>query len=324
MVTLIQYSDSEQFEKADISFSEAWAARTPTSLSWINLPGTHDPDFEALTQTLDLHPLLVEDLKNKSQLPKFEAFDNISFMSLQMLRRHSVTKAPFSEHVSILIKENTVITVQEDKAGDVFDNVRQKIKVNFKRVSKNGIDYLFLSLVDAVVDEYLAVIDSYRVPMEDLEITMVKRPTAHVMQTIMVHKAELNRLRRISVPLREEMQRIRTENPELIKKQNQVLFRDILDHLNTLIYNFENFREILRDLTDLHNSNQNLMLNNTMKTLTVISAIFIPLTFIVGVYGMNFDIMPELRWKYGYLIIWLIMLAITGVQMWYMKKKKWF
>ncbi|MBS3915134.1 MAG: magnesium/cobalt transporter CorA [Bacteroidetes bacterium] len=324
MSALIEFSETGHQIRADISFQEAWSTNGLSGLKWINISGTSGEDFDNLVQTLDLHPLLVEDLKNKSQLPKFESFDNVSFMSLQMLRRHRITKSTFSEHVSILIRGNSLITVQEDVEGDVFDHVRQKIQVNFKRLAKNGIDYLFLSVVDAVVDEYLSVMDSFRIPMEDLEMVMVKRPVANVMKTIMELKTEMNRMRRISAPLREEMQRIRTENPELIKKQNQVLFRDIIDHLNTMIYNFDNFREILRDLTDLHQSNQNLMLNNTMKTLTVISAIFIPLTFVVGVYGMNFDFMPELHWKYGYAVIWLAMLTITGGLIWYMRKKRWF
>jgi magnesium transporter len=140
----------------------------------------------------------------------------------------------------------------------------------------------------------------------------------------MEFKSRLNTIRRFTAPLREELQRIRTENPELIKKQNQIFFRDIQDHINTLISNFENFREMLRDLADLHNSNQNLTLNNTMKTLTSISAVFIPLTFVVGVYGMNFKHFPELEWKYGYLFIWLIMLLISGLLVAYMKKKRWF
>jgi magnesium transporter len=198
------------------------------------------------------------------------------------------------------------------------------LRLSHKRIAKSGTDYLFLSFLDAIVDEYMATVDAIREPIEDLELTMVKRPNISVMPRIMEFKSRLNAIRRFTAPLREELQRIRTENPDLIKKHNQVFFRDIQDHINTLIVNFENFREMLRDLADLHNSNQNLTLNNTMKTLTSISAVFIPLTFIVGVYGMNFKYFPELEWRYGYLWIWLVMIAISGGLIAYMKKKRWF
>lgn len=324
MPILTQYDENGCSEKKDISIGECLELINRNAVNWINIEGTTGPDFDLLVDTLGIHQLMVEDIRNRSQLPKFEVFNNLSFLSIQMIQRHPATLEVSNEHLSILLQNQLIVTVQEDLKYDVFDGIRQKIKLNYKRMAKNGIDYLFLSFIDAIIDEYMATVNSFRQPIDDLEITMVKRPTLNTMKLIMELKAKLNWIRRLTVPLREELQRIRTENPDLIKKHNQILFRDLQDHITTLITNFESYREMLRDLAELNNSNQNLQLNNTMKTLTSISAVFIPLTFIVGVYGMNFKSIPELDWKYGYPAIWLIMLAITGFLIWYMKKKKWF
>ncbi|MBL7812085.1 MAG: magnesium/cobalt transporter CorA [Bacteroidetes bacterium] len=324
MPELIRYSEAELQELRASGFGELYARFEPGCINWLNLETSAIADFELMVNELGLHPLMVEDILSKAQLPKFEMFDQVGFMSLQMIYRHGLTAMPVREHVSLLLGENYVISIQENREGDVFDHVRQKLRVNYKRMSKNGAEYLFLNLIDAVVDEYLAMLETYRAPIEDMEVTMIRKPAYNLLPRIMEYKGELNGLRKFTIPLREEMQRIRTENPNLIRKQNLPLFRDIIDHLGVLQSHFENFREMLRDLTDLHHSNQNLMLNNTMKTLTVISAIFIPLTFIVGVYGMNFEVMPEIHWKYGYYFIWLVMLLITGGLVWYMRRKKWF
>jgi len=324
MATLIQYNENEYEIKENLSFEDCLNAKVEGRIGWINLDGTETADFSSLISKLELHPLMVEDMHNRAQLPKFESFENIDFLSIQMLKNHGISMATETEHLSILIASDFLITVQELKAGDVFDNVRLKIKNNYKRIAKNGIDYLFLSLVDAIVDAYLIAMYQMRQPMEDMEMLMVKRPGLNYMSRIISFKTELSNLRKFTSPLREEMQRIRVENPNLIKKHNQALFRDILDHLNTLNANFESQREMLRDLADLHWSNQNLVLGNTMKTLTVISAIFIPLTFIVGVYGMNFDYMPWLHARYGFWIIGVFMAVVAGILIGFMKKKKWF
>lgn len=324
MPSVLQYSETGCTETTHTGFADLWTNRPATGLTWINMEQSETEAFQQLSTTLDLHPLLVEDIHSKAQLPKFEPFDNLSFLSIQMVRTRAITQEIFTEHLSILVGDNFIITLQDNKEGDVFDNLRQKIRNGYKRLYKNGIDYLFLSMVDAVVDEYLAVLNRLRIPVEDMEITMVRRPQLNFIPKILELKSELNHLRKFTTPLREEMQRIRIENPELIRKTNQALFRDILDHLNTLNSNFDSLRELLRDLSDLHQSNQNLVLGNTMKTLTVISAIFIPLTFIVGVYGMNFDNMPWLHSNYGFWLISGFMLLLTGALVYYMRRRKWF
>lgn len=324
MINATNYTENAVLESKHQLFEDVWNERVSGAITWINLSSDKIEDFEKMVTILDLHPLMVEDIHHKSPLPKFEMFEELGFLALKMLRLHPLSHQLLVEHVSLIVGSNYVISIQDGHNGDVFDHVRSKINLNHKRMFKAGHDYLFLSLVDAIVDEYLAVVETYRGPIEDLELMVVKKPAMNFMPNIQELKAGLAQIRKYTLPLKDELQRIRADNPTLIKKHNHALFRDILDHVNGLSVNFDNFREMLRDITDLHHSNQNLVLNNTIKTLTVISAIFIPLTFLVGVWGMNFEHMPEIKWKYGYAFAWSIMLLIAGGLIVYMKKKKWF
>lgn len=324
MISALKYSEKSCDAYEFKAFSEAWSMVSNTDILWLNIDSIQSPEFVEMCDLLELNPLLIEDLKAGNQLPKFESFENISLFSIQMIRRDTSTQKVLREHLSILYLKNVVICIQDNISGDVFKQLHKKLELNFKRLAKNGSDFLFLSIIDAIVDEYNAVIDSFRQPLHNLEVLMVKRPGTNLMRQILDVKIELNKIRKYTVPVKEEMQRIRIESPELITKHNLVLYRDILDHLNTLNANFEGTREMLRDLTELNHSNQNLVLNNTMKTLTVISAIFIPLTFIAGVYGMNFDAMPWIHSKYGFATIMGGMLFLALVMAIYMRKKKWF
>lgn len=323
-ISLIRYSENDYQTDDFEHMADAWSLKQTQHINWFDLVSEQSAAFTELSAALNLHPLMVEDIQHKSALPKFEMFDDLAFLSLKMLRLHPISRHHITEHVSIIMGADFVVTIQENAEGDVFQPLRNKIRLNHRRMSANGTPYLFLCVVDAIVDEYMAAVEAFRAPVEDLELSMVSRPSYNLMGKIMEHKTALAGLRKFTVPLRDEMLRIRAENPSMISKTNQALYRDILDHLSTLNANFENLREMLRDLTDLHHSNQNLSLNNTMKTLTVISAIFIPLTFLVGVYGMNFKHMPELEWKYGYAGVWLFMLLTAGSLIWYMRKKRWF
>lgn len=323
-VELIVYDEGGTTSATCESFHEAWNARRKGALHWIDLGSERTPDFNSVVSELQLHPLMVEDIEHRPALPKFEMFDDLAFLALKMLRIHPISHLHITEHLSVIMGSDFVITIQENMDGDVFTALRNKISLNYRRMHTHGIAYLFLCIVDAVVDEYMAAVEAFRSPVEDLEQAMVKRPGFNLMPRIMENKTALAALRKFTIPLRDEMLRLRVENPGMINRHNQALYRDILDHLSTLNANFENLREMMRDLTELHHSNQNLSLNNTMKTLTVISAIFIPLTFLVGVYGMNFRYMPELEWKYGYAAVWLFMLITAGLLVWYMRKKRWF
>lgn len=324
MIRGLVYNETEIQDLEGFSLTEGIRNAQSGSLVWMDFDNSSGPEFQELVQSLELHPLLAEDIQNRFQLPKFESFGNIDFLSIQMIKPGQAQFHVQMEHLSMLMGNGFLITVQDDRAGDVFDNIRNKLKNNPRKYFKNGLDFLFLSLVDAIVDQYMATIHDFRQPLEETEKQMLKRPGFNFMSRIINYKTELSTLRKYTSPLREEVQRIRVENPELIRKQNMALFRDILDHLNTLNANYENLRDMLRDLSDLHMSNQNLVLGNTMKTLTVISAIFIPLTFIVGVYGMNFDYMPWLHARYGFWMIAGFMLLITFGLIWFMKRKKWF
>lgn len=324
MIDLICYSENEAVEQHFDSFEKAWNARKPDTLTWINLASDEIGDFRFMVDKLDLHPLMVEDIHHRSLLPKFEMFEDLGFLALKMLRLHPLSHQLVVQHVSFIVGEDYIISILDGQDGDVFGHVRSKINLNHKRLFKAGNDYLFLSLVDAIVDEYMAVVETFRPPVEDLELLVVKKPGMNFMPKIQELKAGLGQIRKFTLPLRDELLRIRSDNPGMIKKHNHALFRDILDHLSSLMVSFDNFREMLRDIADLHHNNQNLTLNNTMKTLTVISAIFIPLTFLVGVWGMNFKHMPELEWTYGYAFAWGTMLLLALIAIAFMKRRRWF
>ena len=325
MALIYKYNESSCLHEEIGSLTDWYASGEPKSAfsHWINVDRAQKDDLDILTEKLKLHPLLVEDIFSKNPLPKFEMFEDLAFLKLEMVHRHEISRELLQERLSLICLDNLVISIQDMEQGDPFNHLRQKLKLNFKRLYKLGIDHLFLSLIDAVVDEYLWAIENFREPLENLETAMVRRPHINSIKRILALKSDLNRWRKITVPLRDELQRMRADAPRFIQKNNQVFYRDIIDHLGALYANFETFREMLRDLTELHNSNQNLMLGNTMKTLTVISVIFIPLTFIVGVYGMNVDF-PEAKSPYAYYFIWAFMLSVAGGLIYYMKRKRWF
>lgn len=266
---------------------------------------------------------LLDELYHPSNLPKFDYNGEMSYVGLNFWYRNSKSVAEQKNRLLIAYRGNCIYTLSHHKFNDPFEKLSIRIKEHHQRYFSLGIDHLFVAIIDSVVDEYLVVAEEFREPLEDMELVLVKKPYANIMNTVLSVKSELYDFRRQTLPLREELQRIKAEVPHLITKHNSVFFRTIIDNLTWLGVNIETTRELLRDITELHSSNQNLQLNNTMKTLTVISSVFIPLTFIVGVYGMNFENIPIINWKYGYLYIWLIMIGVSAGIIYYMKKRRW-
>lgn len=266
---------------------------------------------------------LIDELQKPALLPKFDFNGEMAFVALNFWYRHSKSVSEQQNRLLIAHNGNCIYTFSHHKYNDPFEKLALRIQNHYLRYFNLGIDHLFVAIIDTVVDEYLIVAEEFREPLEDMELLLVKKPFSNIMSTVFSVKSELYDFRRQTIPLREELHRIKAEVPTLISKHNSIFFRNIIDNLTLLNVNIETTRELLRDITELHNSNQNLQLNNTMKTLTAISAVFIPLTFIVGVYGMNFKHMPILEWQYGYLYIWIVMILISAGLVFYMKKKKW-
>ena len=268
----------------------------------------------------DLHLLTVEDIVNPKQRPKMEEFENYIYLVLKMLylKKGKVV----AEQVSLVFGQNFVISFQEKK-GDVFDRVREEIRTSKGKIRSFGTDYLVHALMDAVVDNYFIILENFGDRIENLQEKLVKNPSSNTLQTIHEIKREVTFLRRSIWPLREVVNEVERNETPLIAKAVIPYFRDLYDHTIQAIDIAEFLRDSLSDMLDIYLSSVSNKTNEIMKVLTMFSTIFIPLTFITGVYGMNFKNMPELSWKWGYPVAWMIMGAVTLFMFIYFKRKKW-
>lgn len=323
MITLIQYNDAGSNTEDHLSPAEASRKVKPDCTNWIDVEIANKIVVDDTAQFFDIHHLIVEDILNLEHLPKFEAFDNYLFFTVKMLVYNEKRKKVTEEHLSVVMGENLIITFQEGLPGDVFDELRSRIALGKGRIRKHGADYLFYSIIDTIVDNYMSIMEGLREKIERLESQIIKNPSYPVVEEIMEIKKEINVLRKYTLPLRDALNKLRVEGSHFIQKSSINYFQDVSDHIMYLISSFETSREMLKDIMDLHNSNLSNEMNKVMKTLTVVAAIFIPLTFIAGVYGMNFEHMPELKWQWSYPALWVFMIIGSVIMVGFMKHKKW-
>jgi magnesium transporter len=239
-----------------------------------------------------------------------------------MLYYDDITNEINSEQVSIIFGQNFVISFQE-KEGDVFNPIREMIRTGKGRIRKMGADYLAYSLIDAIVDSYFIILEKLGENIEDIEDTMIANPTPETLQAIHRLKRKMILLRKSVWPLREVVSAIERSDSSLIQKPTRIYLKDVYDHTIQVIDTVETFRDVLSGMLDVYLSSISNKMNEIMKVLTIIATIFIPLTFIAGVYGMNFEYMPELKWQWGYPVIWFVMLIIGISMLAYFRKKKW-
>ena len=323
-ISLIQY-EGDYFDEGEWAGLEPCAekARSFGGISWINIDGIHD--IELIQKAGDLfgaHALTLEDILNTEQRPKTEVYDNYLFFSLKMLALSRESHDLETEQVSMLLGERLVITFQE-RPGDVFEQVRERLRQGKGRIRRLKADYLAYALLDALVDSYFGILERLGEEMEDLEELVLKYPSKPSVSRIHKLKAQILVLRRAAWPLRELVSGFeKTESP-LLEPSTRVFLRDVYDHIIQIIDSVEISRETISGLMDLYLSSLGNRTNEVMKVLTIVATIFIPLTFIAGVYGMNFHFMPELAWKWGYPAVLLAMLLAALVMLWYFRRKKW-
>ena len=293
------------------------------SITWININGLNHVDaIEKIGEHYELHPLVLEDIVNVSQRPKIDEYDSYLFIVLKMLY-YDANEKIVSEQVSFILGEEYVLTFQEAE-GDVFDEVRERIKQAKGRVRSMPSDYLLYVLIDAIVDHYFSVIETLGNKIEDFETEIFSGNVADdVSQNIQNLKREILRVRRAIFPLREVINRIEKNEGQLIHKKTLTYYRDIYDHLIQVTENIDIYREMIWSLMDMYMTTISNKMNEVMKVLTIMASIFIPLTFIAGIYGMNFEYIPELKYKYSYFILWGVMIALFVGMIIYFKKKKW-
>ena len=322
-VTIIDY-DEVQFEETEVStVEECFPYKEKPTTTWINIDGIHKTEvIERIGQQFDLHPLLLEDIVNTGQRPKMEDFGNYIFLVLKMLRYADENHEVEAEQVSLILGSNFVISFQE-REGDVFGTIRERIKKGKGRIRKAGADYLAYALIDAIVDNYFIVLETLGEEIDDIEEELARNPTLKMLHKIRILKKEMIFLRKSVWPLREVVSGLQRGESALIQQSTQVYLRDVYDHTIQVIDTIESFRDMLSGMLDIYLSSISNKINEIMKVLTIFAAIFIPLTFVAGIYGMNFEFMPELKWHWGYPAIMIVMATIATALLVYFKRKKW-
>lgn len=297
--------------------------RDSSTVSWINVDGLHDTQpIEQIGKDFSLHPLTLEDILNTSHRPKLEVFDDYLFVVVKMLTFNESNRKVESEQVSIVLGSHFVLSFQE-RVGDVFDDVRERLRSAKGRIRKMGPDYLTYVLIDAIVDNYFIVIEKMGEEIESLDEQLLNHPTEKTIKQINSLKRELIGLRKAVWPLRELVSALQHAESPLVKKGTYTYLRDVYDHTIHVVDSIESYRDVVSGLLDLYLTSISNRMNDIMKTLTIMATLFIPLTFIAGVYGMNFKFMPELEWRMGYPAVLILMAAVGIGLVAYFKKKKW-
>jgi magnesium transporter len=329
VISLIEY-DAHSIEERKIeTMDELLPCLDNDKVSWINVDGLGDPEFiQRLGQHFRIHPLALEDIFNIGQRPKVDEYDRQLFIVLDMGYENKKGEVVF-EQVCVVLAEQFVITIQEEDSGDVFNPVRQRLRDGGGNARFMKSDYLAYALIDAVIDQYFPIIESLGESMEDFQETLLDQPTRERLRELHEFKRLIARIRRAVWPQREVLGRLMRDETGLVATRTKPFFRDCYDHTVIMVDILETFREATRNIMDIYLSSISIRTNEVMRVLTVISSIFIPLTFIAGVYGMNFDPklspfnMPELEWPFGYLFAICLMLAVAIGMIVFFKRKKW-
>lgn len=324
-ITVMDYDSASFTERQVGTAEECFPYLDSPSITWVNMDGIHRVDLiEKLGTKFGIDPLTLEDIVNTSQRPKLDEYPGYLFVSLKMIRFDEARSRPIVEQMSLVLGSNFVISFQET-AGDVFDPVRERLRNHKGRIRDMGADYLAYRLLDTLVDHYFVVLEHIGEQIEKLELRVLDRnlDTNSVPREIHRLRTDLMALRKATWPLRELMGYLSRGGIGFIKKNVTPYLHDVYDHTVQVVDTIETFREVIGDLHDIHLSNMNYRANEVMKVLTIIATIFIPLSFIASVYGMNFKYMPELGSKWGYPGVWLIMIGIAGGLLAYFRKKQW-
>ncbi len=320
-ITLIEYNETDFFEKEFYDLSDCLSNVKPNMIKWLNVEGLHKPELvEAIGKVYNIHPLTMEDIVHVDQRPKFEDYDHYVVSVMKMI---SYTTEVVSEQLSIILCENTVLSFQEPNNGDAFDIIRNRLRQCKGRVRKLGADYLAYALTDAVVDCYFTAIEKIGDHIENIEEEIISGKDKKSLMQLYHLKREMIYLRKQVWPMRDMINNMIRSETKLINSSTDIYLRDLSDHVTRIIDTVETYRDLLSGIMDIYLSTNANKMNEVMKVLTIMSSIFIPITFIVGVYGMNFENMPELKSQNGYYVVWGIMLSVIGGLLIYFKKKKW-
>jgi magnesium transporter len=322
-VECFDYSKDTIEESILLNIEDAINYKLTDSVTWINVDGLkHTDQIENIGKQYDLHPLVLEDIVNTTQRPKIDEYEGYIFIVLKMLY-YDENEHIVIEQVSFVLGKNYVLTFQESE-GDVFNSIRERLRLANGRIRGLKSDYLMYALIDAVVDNYFSIIETLGNKIEDLETELFAGTTRDNMNIeVQQLKREILKVRRAIFPLREIINRVEKGEHPLIYKRTITYYRDIYDHLIQVSENIDIYREMIWSLMDMYMTTISNRMNEVMKVLTIMSSIFIPLTFLVGLYGMNFDYIPELKYQHGYFVLLGVMFLIFIGLLFYFKRKKW-
>lgn len=322
-IRVIDYDGTQLREDELKQIAQGADFKQTNTVTWINVDGLHDLDLmKEIRDTFELHPLLMEDILNTGQRPKLEEFDNCLFIILKMLRYDNQKQQIISQQLSMVLGDKFLLTFQE-QPGDVFEPVRERIRKQKARIRGSGTDYLAYALLDCVVENYAFIVERLGDQIEDMEEEVLTSAEPAVMEKINAFKREMNFLRKSVRPAREAIMQMSKLETEFIHDQTIPFLKDLQDLATQTSEAIDMYRDMLSDQLNLYNSAIGNRMNDIMKVLTIFAAIFIPLTFIAGIYGTNFEYLPELKFKYSYFIFWGVMLGVALVMLAYFKKKKW-
>ena len=324
VIRVLAYNSEKLVDKKLEKIEECLEFKNHPDLNfWINVDGLDRIDIiEKLGGYFNIHPLTLEDVLNTRQRPKTEDYDSYIYSILKIILLDPKKEELTIDQVSIIFGSNYILSFQE-RGGDVFDTVRERFENPASRLRKNGVDYLAYNLIDAVVDNYFLIMERFGDDIEYLEEGLVTQPRPETLRIIQRYKRNMIILRKSVWPLRELINGLQRVESDLIKETTRIYLRDVYDHTIQVIDTVEDFRDILSSMVDVYLSSLSYKMNEVMKVLTVIATIFIPLTFIVGIYGMNFKFMPELEWHWGYPAVMLVMTFLAVSMFIYFKKRNW-
>jgi magnesium transporter len=324
-ITLIDYNAHKAIRENIATPEECTNYLDTESVSWVEVQGLGDADIlQRLGQVFDLHPLILEDIVNVTERPKIEDYEDHIVIICRMVVPKENRYGFYSEQVSLVLGERYLLTVQEEPEHDCLEGVRSRISNNKGIIRKRGADYLAYCLLDAIVDGYFPVLERYGERIEELEEEVIVNPSRRTLQKIYQVRRELLQLRRYIWPQRDVINTLIRDENQLMSNYVRIYLRDCYDHTVQVIDMIETYRELATGLMDVYLSAVSNRMNEVMKFLTVMSSIFIPLTFIAGVYGMNFENMPELKWDWGYFLVWGVMLVIAVGLVFIFWRRGWF
>jgi magnesium transporter len=323
-LTLIDYDDAGTYTEHETSdVNELAAAIQTPSITWINVAGLHDVALmETIGDAFGIHHLLLEDILNTDQRPKLDQYDDYIYLILKTLHWHPGNGALDTEQIGIVLGQTFVLTFQEQEA-DNFDTIRERLRNDKGRIRQHGADYLAYSLLDTTVDHYFVILEKISDAIAELEEEVATEPTRRTLQGIHDLKRELLFLRKSVWPLREVIGSLQRNDSGLFQQTTNIYLRDVYEHTVQVVDATETFRDIVSGLLDIYLSSISNRTNDIMKVLTVIATIFIPLTFITSLYGMNFEYMPELGWRWGYPAVWVLNLVVAAGLLFYFRSKDW-